>query len=180
MQPHGPWKILARTEIYKSPWLHLVRDDVLRPDGQPGTHDLARLRRGVTVVALDETDNVHLTEEFHYAVGRVTLEGVSGGREGEEPPLPCAQRELREELGIEAGDWTDLGVMDPITSVVDSPTQLYLARNLRFVDKAPEGTEQIRHVVLALAEALEMVMDGRITHAGTSVALLKSARLLGR
>jgi len=152
---------------------------VLRPDGQPGTHDIVFLRQGVTVVAVDQERRVHLTEEFHYAVGRVTLEGVSGGREQDEPGLICAQRELREELGIIAAQWTDLGMMDPITSVVASPTHLFLAQDLSFVETAPEGTEQIRHVVMPLAEALDMVMDGRISHAGTCVALLKTARMLG-
>lgn len=179
MKPHGPWKILKRNQVYQSPWTRVLRDDVLRPDGQPGTHDVVFLRQGVTVVGLDDREQVHLTEEFHYAVGRVTIEGVSGGRDGDEPALACARRELREELGIVAERWTDLGIMDPITSVVASPTQLFLAEGLSFVETSPEGTEQIRHVVFPLAEAVAMVMDGRITHAGTCVALLKTARLRG-
>ncbi|MFO0964776.1 MAG: NUDIX hydrolase [Gemmataceae bacterium] len=178
MRDHGPWKILQRHDVYQSPWTQIFRDDVLRPDGRRGSHDVVFLREGVTAVAVDDRMQVHLTEEFHYAVGRVTIEGVSGGRDRNEPPLDCAQREMREELGIEAEDWLHLGPMDPITSVVASVTHLYLARRLRFGDKTPEGTELIRHVVLPLAEALALVMDGRITHAATCVALLKTARIL--
>ena len=85
MTQHGHWTILKRDEVYRSPWLRLLKDDVLRPDGKPGTHDLVYLKPGVTVVVLDDSGQVHLTEEFHYAVGRVTLEGVSGGREADEP-----------------------------------------------------------------------------------------------
>lgn len=178
MQPHGPWTILKRHPIYQSGWLEVSRDDVLRPDGQPGSHDLVRLRRGVTVIALDDAGLVHLTEEFHYAVGRVTLEGVSGGRDDNEPPLACARRELREELGIEAAAWIDLGILDPITSVVESATQLFLARRLTFHDRQPEPTEQIRHVTLPLQEAVDLVMTGGITQAATCVAILKTERLL--
>jgi ADP-ribose pyrophosphatase len=137
-----------------------------------------QLRQGVTVIAVDEQLTAHLTEEFHYAVGRVTLEGVSGGRDEGEEALPCAKRELREELGIEAAEWLDLGPLDPVTSIIAAPVRLFLARKLRFVEKEPEGTEQILHVTMPLKEAVERVMAGDITHAATCVAILKTARLL--
>ena len=180
MTTHGPWTILKRREIHRDPWIQVIQDDVIRPDGKAGTHDAVYLLPGVTVLAVDENQNAHLTEEFRYAVGRVTLEGVSGGRHEGESPLATAQRELREELGILAAAWTDLGQVDPFTSVIASPTQLFLARGLAFVPQAPEGTELIRHVTVSFAEALAMTMDGRITHAPTCVAILKAARLLGQ
>ena len=120
---------------------------------------MIRLKSGVTVLALDETGHVYLTEEFHYAVGRVTLEGVSGGIEPGEDAPATARRELREELGIEAMNWLDMGCVDPFTTSVVSPTQLYVARGLTFVACAPEGTEQIRCVKLPLSEAVAMVFE---------------------
>jgi ADP-ribose pyrophosphatase len=51
----------------------------------------------VTVIAVDDDNFVHLTEEFHYAVGRVTLEGVSGGIDPGETAEEAAKRELAEE-----------------------------------------------------------------------------------
>ena len=131
MQTHGPWTIIKSQLVYADPWIDVRKDDVVRPDGQPGTYSVVKVRRGVTVIAVDDDNVLHLTEEFHYAVGRWTLEGVSGGMETGEEPLQTARRELAEELGIEARDWTDLGTVDPITSSVDSPTRLFLARSLR-------------------------------------------------
>src|SRR5258708_6038311 len=113
MKPHGPWTIVASHDIYADPWIHVRKDDVVRPDVKMGIHSVIRVRGGVTVLALDDAGFVHLTEEFHYAVGRITLEGVSGGCEDGEEPQATARRELREELGIEAERWTDLGVIDP-------------------------------------------------------------------
>jgi ADP-ribose pyrophosphatase len=136
------------------------------------------VKPGVTVVALDKDKVVHLTSEFHYAVGRVTLEGVSGGIENGESPLASAQRELIEELGIVARQWTSLGVVDPFTSAVRSPVQLYLAEDLSFEATQMEGTELIERVSMPLAEAIAAVMDCRITHAPTCVALLKVAQRL--
>jgi ADP-ribose pyrophosphatase len=174
MRPHGPWKIVRSHEIYKDPWIDVRKDDVVRPDGQPGIHSVIRLKAGVTVLALDEGGTVYLTEEFHYAVGRVTLEAVSGGIDPGEEAESTARRELREELGIEATTWLELGSVDPFTTNVVSPTRLYLARGLTFLASAPEGTEKIRCAKMPLIEAVTMVMDGRITHAPTCVVILKT------
>jgi ADP-ribose pyrophosphatase len=174
MRDYGPWKVVDSRHVYRDAWIDVQIDDVIRPDGQPGTHSIIWLKPGVTVIALDDMQQVYLTQEFHYAVGRVTIEGVSGGNEPPEPMIETARRELREELGIVAERWTEVGVVDPFTSNVHSPTALFLAEGLEFVDAAREGTETMRRLAVPLAEALAMVWDGRITHAPTAVALLKT------
>src|SRR5947207_15078559 len=120
MRANGPWTIHASRQVYEDPWVSLRQDQVTRPDGQPGTFCVVHVKPGVSVLALDETGHVYLAEEFRYGVGRRTLEVVSGGRDGDEEPLAAARRELKEELGIEAADWTDLGTVDPFTSMVVS------------------------------------------------------------
>lgn len=177
---HGPWRIVASSERYRDPWVQVVRDEVIRPDGLPGSYCVVTLKPGVCVVALDAEDHVHLTREFHYAVGAETIEAVSGGRDGEELPLLAAQRELREELGLVAARWEDLGRVDPFTANVYSPTQLYLAMELTQVERQLEGTELIEAYPLPFEAAIDMVMTGQITHAPTCTALLKIARRLGR
>ncbi len=174
-QQHGPWQILARREVYRDPWIDVTRDEVIRPDGQPGSHCIVRLKAGVSVLAVDDEQVAYLTEEFHYAVGRTTLEAVSGGIDDGESPEQTARRELQEELGITASRWSDLGVCDPFTSVVTSPTRLFLAQGLCFGPATQEGTEQIRCRKLPLAEAVEMALDGRISHSPSALLILKAA-----
>jgi ADP-ribose pyrophosphatase len=175
MLQHGPWRIHARREVYRDPWLTLTVDEVTRPDGSPGTFCVAEILHGVSVLALDADFSVHLTEEFRYAIGRDSLEVVSGGRDPGEEALAAAQRELREELGIEAGVWTDLGSVDPFTSMLRSPTRLFLAEQLSFGKPTREGTEEIRSVKLPLATAVQAVLHGRITHAPSCVLILNTA-----
>jgi ADP-ribose pyrophosphatase len=136
------------------------------------------LGSGVSVLALDDEKRVYLTDEFHYAVGRRTLEVVSGGCDPGEEPLDAARRELEEELGIVARDWIELGSFDPFTTMLCAPAKLFLARNLTFGASRQEGTENIRCVTVSFDEAIAMVMDGRITHGPSCVVILKAARLL--
>jgi len=174
MIERGPWKVVQSRDVYADPWIRVQIDDVIRPDGRPGIHSIIHIKPGVCVLAMDAERNVYLTEEFHYAVGRVTLEGVSGGIEPSETPRQTAERELREELGIVATRWTELGELDPFTANVHSPTTLFLARDLTFVSTAHEGTEKIQCIRLPLAEAMQLLIDGTITHAPTCVLLLKA------
>ena len=175
---YGPWTIHSTDTVYTDPWVRVTKDQVTRPDGKPGTYTVVHIKPGVSVLPVDDTGVCHLTDEFHYAVGRHSLEVVSGGIEPDEPPLEAARRELQEEIGIAADRWTHLGILDPFTSPMASPVQLYLAEGLRFVESSPEGTEQIRRVEVPLEEAVRVVMEGRITHSATVALILKAARFL--
>ena len=135
--------------------------------------------RSLRASHIDEAHNLHLTKEFHYGVGRYSIEAVSGGIEAGEDPAVTARRELQEELGLCASDWKHITTVDPFTTIMLSPTRIYFARGLREVESNPEGTEQIERVVISLAEAVARILSGEISHAPTCVAiLLAQAELL--
>ena len=179
-QKHGPWQILARETVYRDPWLQVDRDQVIRPDGNPGTHCIVHLLRGISVLAVDGAGMAYVAEDVHEGVGGTTVEVVSGGIEDDESALQAAQRELREELGITAASWTDLGSCDPFTTIVVSPTQLFLARELTFGATDLEGSERTRTKKLPFDTVVAMVADGRITHAPSCLLILKTREILGR
>lgn len=126
----GPWQVKSTKTIYKNPWMKITEDKVLRPDGKDGIFGVVQMKPGVTILAIDSKNNVYLTEGYHYAVGRISLEAISGGIDKDETKLDAAKRELKEESGLVAGKWTYLGVIDPFTTVVTSPNHLYLAQDL--------------------------------------------------
>lgn len=172
MKPHGPWKIKGTREVYRDPFIDVRLDAVVRPDGHDGQHVVVQMKPGVCVLPIDDRQQVYLTSEFHYGVGRYSIEAVSGGIEPAEDPDETAQRELQEELGLLANRWEHVTTVDPFTTIVVSPTRLYLAHDLTHVDTSQEGTEQIELVVMPLDEAVAKVNSGEITHAPTCVILL--------
>ena len=174
----GGWQIEETVQIYKNGWLEVCKDRVIKPDEQSGSFVTVKMRPGVSVLAMDEGRHVYLTREFRYAVERESIEAVSGGVEADELPLSAARRELREELGIEADEWTNLGLVDPFTSLVHSPASLFLARNLSFVNSHCDDTEIIQLVKVKLSEAVQMVMKSEITHGPSCVLILKTNHFL--
>ena len=171
---HGPWTIVESEQKYRHKLVEVHEDQVIKPDGTPGTYATVKVKAGVSVLALDEYGIVHLAKEFRYAIGRYSIEVVGGAVEEGEQPVQAAQRELREELGIEANQWMELSKVDPLTSIIDSPSTLFLARDLTFKEKKHEGSERIEVVKVSLNDAMSMVIDGRITH-GTSCVLILRA-----
>jgi len=172
MKDYGPWKIKSTEQIYRDPFLQLTLDQVVRPDGNDGQHIVVHIKPGVCVLAMDDQQHVYLTDEFHYAVGCHSIEAVSGGIEPGEDPDLTARRELQEEIGLEADTWELLGTVDPFTTIMKSPTRMYLATGLTEVETDPEGTEQIQRVRVPLSKAVEMVKAGEITHAPSCVLIL--------
>lgn len=176
---NGPWTVLGSEPKYRNDFIEVVEDRVRRPDGQPGSYATVAMKPGVAVLVVDRDGTAVLVRQFRYALGRESVEVASGGvDEGEEPP-EAARREAREELGVEAEEWTDLGCIDLDTSIVRCPVSLFLARGLRWTETQREGTEAMSTLKVPFAEALRMVEDGRITHAPSCVLLLRARPLVG-
>jgi 8-oxo-dGTP pyrophosphatase MutT (NUDIX family) len=176
MRAHGPWVIEETVQKYTNQFLTLREDRVKTPDGAPGSYATVSLKPGVAVLPVTGLGEVHLTRQFRYAIGRESVEAASGGVDNDEDPLDSAKRELREELGIVADEWADLGLIDADTSIVRGPCRLFVARALRMTEKDEDSTESIERLTLPMEAAVEMVMDGGITHAPSCVLILKAAR----
>lgn len=175
----GPYRLQSTREIYRSPWLQLREDRVLRPDGAPGVFGIITMREGSSILPLDKNDQVYLVREFKYGIGEYSLEVISGGFDKGETPLAAAQRELAEETGLAATDWLNLGCVHPFTTVVYSPNHIFLARGLQQGWDRPDAGEQLSVEKLPFSQALDLVMTGKIIHAASCVVILKAARVLG-
>jgi 8-oxo-dGTP pyrophosphatase MutT (NUDIX family) len=174
VRQHGPWRIEESSKRYTSPFLDLYEDRVAKPDGTPGTYATVTLKPGVAVLPVTDAGEVHLTRQFRYAVGRDSVEVACGAIENDEEPPLAAERELREELGLVGGNWTDLGTFDLDTSIVRCPVRLFVVGALRTTSVDPDPTERIRRVTVSFDEAVGMVMNGDITHAPSCVLILKA------
>lgn len=175
---HGPWKIKGTTRKYGNEVLELLEDEVIKPDGKSGTYAYVKIKEGSAVLALDAEGSVYLAQEFRYALGRESIEVVGGGIDEGETAEEAAQRELKEELGIEADEIISLGRTDPATSLIDSPSSLFLARGLSFKEKENEGTERIKTVKVKFEEAIRMALESEITHSTTCALLFRAEHYL--
>lgn len=177
---NGKWTVLDTEKKFENGFFKVLEDKVIKPNGEPGTYATINYKPGVSVLPIDEEDNVYLTLQFRYALGQKDLEVAAGAIDDGEKPLEAARREVKEELGIRAGTWTEMGWIQGDTSITNSKAYLFVARHLRFDEPEREPSEDIETVKMPLAKAYRKVMDGEITHDQTVVLILKTYAVRGR
>lgn len=175
---NGPWLIKNSKKIYQNAWMKVREDKVIRPDGKDGIVGIVEMMNGVTVLPLDDEGYVYLVQQYRYTIKKESIEAVSGGVAKGEKPLAAAKRELREEAGLSAQEWTALGQIDPFTTAIRSTSTLFLARKLKKVAAEPDSTEKIIIRRVKLAEALDMVIEGRIIQGPSCVVIMKAVEYL--
>ena len=128
----------------------------------------------VAIIAIDESFNVVLLEQYRAAVEHRIFEIPAGTRE-------TAQRELYEETGIRAESFESLGVFLNSPGFSSQRTEIFLATNISRGERQPEGLEErdARVSFLPFSEAIEMMEGGRIQDATTCLALSLTARRHG-
>jgi ADP-ribose pyrophosphatase len=169
-----PWRTLARrTLLSRLPWLEAGEERVALPDGREVDGFLwIQTRDFVAVVAVSERSDVVLVRSYKHGPRAISLAVPAGYIEEHEEPLAAAKRELREETGYEATEWTALGrfVVDGNYGVCTE--HVYLARGARSVTTPESGDlEQIEIVLLPLAEIIPLVRRGGVVQLSSVAAL---------
>ncbi len=167
----------SQRTVYENPWLRFEAHEIVHPNGAAGEHGVVATPPASAVVLIDG-DEVLLVRQARFAIDRVVLEVVKGGRHAGEDALACAQREAREEAGVVAARWRSLGFTYEIPSVVQEPVALFLGEQLTPAPLPPEAVERIEVVRMPFAGALAACADGRIDDAVTAVALLRARHVL--
>ena len=166
-------------EIYDGVIVHLFKDTVELPNGKPATREVIRHVGAVGVIPITDDGKVIIEKQFRYPLNRVVTEIPAGKLDSfTEDRLSAAKRELEEETGYTATEWTLLGDYIPTCAYCDERITLYLARGLSLGQRHLDEDEFLNFEAVPLETLVEQVMDGTITDGKTQVAVLKAARLL--
>ena len=168
-------------EIFDGVILHVFKDTVELPNGNPATREVIRHVGAVGVIPVTDDGKVIVERQFRYPLNRVITEIPAGKLDSfTEDRLSAAKRELEEETGYTAEEWTDLGDYYPTPPYCDERITLYLARGLTLGQRHLDEDEFLNFEAVPLDTLVEDVMAGRITDGKTQVAILKAARFLGK
>lgn len=167
----------SRREVYRNPWLRLEEHVVALPNGRETLYGVVVCGECVGMLPFADPDTVLLVGQWRYLEGRATWEMPTGGMHPGETPLGAAQRELAEEVGVEAGRLIPITSLATSKSVMDETGHLFLGFDLRPAPAIPDDTELLVRRAFPFEEALAMTLSGEIVDAMSIVAILWADRL---
>ena len=160
--------------IYDGKIVHLYRDTVTLPNGQPAIREVIRHVGAVCVVPLTDEGEVICVRQFRYPHGKVLLEIPAGKLDSKEEDRPSAAlRELQEETGARCERLIPLGQLLTTPAFVDEVIDMYLAEGLTFGDTNPDEDEFLDVVRIPLSDLVDRILRGEIADAKTQAAVLK-------
>ena len=157
--------------VYAGNFIEVHHDVVRLPDGTQATRDYIRHPGAVAIVALTDEGHVVLERQYRYPLRRDLVEIPAGKLDPGEAHLETGKRELLEETGYSATQWTYLGRIHNAIGYSDEAIELWLATGLKKGEAQLDEGEFLEVFTLPFKEALAMATDGRISDVKTIVGL---------
>lgn len=176
------FRTVSSQDVYQGRVMALRVDKVAMPGGAVATREVVEHPGAVVVVPLDEHDQVVLIHQYRHPVGRRLWELPAGLLDvAGEDPLITAQRELAEEVGLAATDWSVLAEVAASPGFTDEVARVFLARGLSEVERLDAEFDEEADLVIErvpLAAAVRKVLAGEIVNAGAIAGVLAAHAVL--
>ena len=175
MRTHGrPWSRTSERRAFENPWLAVREYAAVAPTGRAVTYGAVHFKnRAIAVLPLHDDGTVTLVGQNRFVFQDYSWEIPEGGGPLDENPLDAARRELREECGLEAAEWTKVLEVQLSNSLTDEMAFGFLATGLTEAETQPDETEDLALVRVPFSEALEAATAGFIKDALTVAMLLR-------
>lgn len=182
-QPES-WPVVASADLHRDDWVVALRADQIN---RPGHLDEKPFRRLVLehpgasiVLAVDDEERVFCLRQYRHPARRRFVELPAGLCDGEaEDPLEVARRELREEAGLEAGEWTHLTSAYCSPGISAEVMHFYLARDLSAAERGDFVLEHeeadMETMWVPFADLHAAAVSGEIGDAPVVLAVLLAA-----
>lgn len=162
---------LGTEVMYEGSFMQVRKDRVRLPDGSESSREYLTHPGAVTVLALLDNGNLVLERQFRYAPQREFIELPAGKIDHGEDTLLTAQRELLEETGYVAAEWSHLATTWPCIGYADERMEYFLARGLSHEGRKLDDGEFLEVFELSLPEAIDWIRQGKINDSKTIVGL---------
>ncbi len=178
-------EITKQQRVYDGKLIQVDVVEETRDGGGVQQREVVHHKPGVAIVVMQEHSDVVvygyqviMVEHYRTPIGVRLTELVAGMVDEGETPLEAAKRELGEEVGLEAGQWDELGTLYTSPGFTDEAITLYLARDVRGASAKTDEKEQLSLCMVPFALALEQVRKGEIQDMKTVAGLLWTSYVL--
>lgn len=162
------FKVLSSQLLFDAPIIAVRKDELAMPNEQVAYRDVVEHMGAVAVAAVNDAGEIAMVHQYRHAVKRRLWELPAGLLDvKDESELAGAQRELVEEAGLKAAQWSVLADIVTSPGFCEETARVYLAQDLTEVER-PEafGDEEadMDFAWIKLDEAVAKVLAGEINN----------------
>ncbi len=166
-------KTIRKIYVFKGRIVNVRNDDAQLSNGKIVSREVVEHRGGVGILPITAQGEVLLVKQYRYPYGELLLEIPAGKLEPGETPFETGVRELREETGMNAARYFDLGIDYPSPGYCNEKIHLYAADGLTEIGQKLDEGEFLNVLSVPLTEALTMIYNGELKDSKTVIALMK-------
>ncbi len=170
--------LVSSEQLLKGNFLQVKRDTVSLPDGSLASREYVVHPGAVVVIPLLDDGQVVLERQFRYPVGQVMIELPAGKLDPQEDPLLCGLRELHEETGYTASEWSYAGKMHLAIAYSTEIIHIYFVRGLTAGERQLDSGEFLDVFNVPAQQLLDWCADGTVTDAKTMTCAVHLANHL--
>jgi ADP-ribose pyrophosphatase len=170
----GDFVIAGRTQLLRAHVFAVSDYEVHGPDGT-FHRAVAEHPGAVFIVAVDHDGKFGMIRQWRAARNGWQWELAAGTRDIDgEPELETAKRELREELGVSAGEWRELTWLYSSPGWTDQVNRIFVATDLRLESRGVSGPEETHSSVgwLSPREVRDLIQGGGLDAVSTAALLM--------
>lgn len=166
-------KTLSSEKIFTGRVISLQVDEVELPNGKTSKRELIKHPGAVAIIALTPENKLVLVEQYRKALEKSIVEIPAGKLEKGEAPLTAAERELEEETGYECEQMEHLISFYTAPGFCDELVHVFVAHHITKKENAAglDEDEFVEVLELTLAEAVQLINEGKICDAKTAFAV---------
>jgi len=181
----GSAEVISSKLVYEGKLFRVMQDHVIEPGGKEGTRDYVRHNGSAVILAVDNSKSkkdpwIVMERQYRHAAGQFLWEVPAGKLDSGEGALAGAKRELEEETGYRAKNWTELVEYFASPGFLGESMKVFLAEGLISGDARPEEDELIELRLVKLSELLKAIEKGEIMDGKTLSSVLLYSHLLER
>lgn len=162
------YKLLKSEIRYKGKVFDHQVDEIQYDSGNIGIREIAVHPGGAVVIPIKDDGKIILVKQFRYPLQKTLIELPAGKLDNKEDPLTCAVRELEEETGYKAKEFTKLGAIYTAPGYCTEILHIYKAVGLIAGNhNREEGEQGMELLEFSLEEVKNMILSGEINDAKT-------------
>ena len=166
-----PFEFLRSEPLFQGRAFKIRRDYLRTPNGRETRFEIVEHGGSVVILPVDEDGNLLFVRQYRHAAGLDLLELPAGTRDGDEPHVECAAREIREETGMAADTLVRVGDFYLAPGYSTEFMAVFLATDLRHDPLEADADEFLQVEKMPVREALTLAERGEMPDAKSLAAL---------